>query len=185
MRRIDDQISPKRFWRDLSFVLVAPCLPSWFLLTTCVLSSTCLPCVLVLPFCALLLTSDTRESLHRCRGPFFALIVHDNWSSGLVTPDCLTCAFRWPRVSAVALPAGCDGCSCFCFAYFHNVLYLTSFDPCTLTRLTRVCLTLTFSPHVLAAWPASFSSCIFQHSFPLVSNFLHSFLLWYVPDDVS
>ena len=130
--RIDDQISPKRFWRDLSFVLTVSCLPSRFLLAACVLLSSCLPCVLVLPFCALLLTVGTRKSLLRFRGPFFALLVHDNCSPGLVTPGCLACAFRWPRVSAVALPAGCDGCSCFCFAYSHNMLYLTSFDPCVL-----------------------------------------------------
>jgi hypothetical protein len=81
--------------------------------------SSCLPSVLVLPFCALLLTAGTSKSLRRFRGPFlFALLVHDNCSPGLVTPVCLVRAFRWPRVSAVVLPASCDGCSCFLFYIF-------------------------------------------------------------------
>ncbi len=84
-RRIDDQMSPERFWKDLSFVLTASCLPSRFLLAACVLSSSCLPCVLVLPFCALLLTAGTSKSLRRFRRPFlFALLVHDNSSPARV-----------------------------------------------------------------------------------------------------
>jgi len=88
--------------------------------------SSCLPSVLVLSFCALLLTSGTRKSLRRFRGPFFALLVPDICPPGWVTPACFACAFRPSRVSAVVLPAGCDGCSCFCFAYSHNMLSLTS-----------------------------------------------------------
>ena len=38
-----------------------------------------------------------------------------------------------------------------CFPYSHIVLYLTSFDPCVLPRLTRGCLDLTNAPHVLTA----------------------------------
>ncbi len=103
-RRIDDQISPKRFWRDLSFVLVAPWLPSRFLLTTCVLLSSFLPWVLVLPFCALLLTAGTSKSLRRFGGPFCS-------SYSFMTMDHLV-FLPLPVLCALSRRHGCHLLSC-------------------------------------------------------------------------
>jgi len=105
-----------------------------------------------MPFCALLLTAGTRKSLRRFRWPFFALLVPDNCPPGLVTPVCFACAFRSPRVSAVDLPASCDGCSCFCFAYSHNMLSLTSK---TFALAPRVAASLRPFPFVNTELPSS------------------------------
>jgi hypothetical protein len=114
-------------------LLTTPCLPSRFLLAACVLLSSCLPCVPVLPFCDLLLTAGTSKSLRRFRRPF-----------------CSPCSFTtiahlvWLPLSALCALSGGHGCrlsSCLrvamvvlasCFTYSHIVLSLTPFDPCAL-----------------------------------------------------
>ncbi len=99
-RRVEDQISSNRFWRDLSFALTAPCLVSWFPMD----GFLCLPTFPSYWCCPLLRSSTNsghKKVLAQVSGTGFALLAHDNWSPGLVTPVYLMCDFRWPWVSVV------------------------------------------------------------------------------------